>query len=215
MIVLDDVSKRYRTRAGWKIVLDRVSLTIPTDRNVGILGRNGSGKSTLVRLIAKAEEPDSGRVRRGVRVSWPLGFGGGLVSSLTAVDNVRFVARIYGSDWKTVLRNVEDFAELKEYLDMPVATYSAGMKARLSLGLSLAIDFDTYLVDELPGVADIRFRERYHEALKRRKERSTMILVSHSIQDVTQQCRSAALLHNGRITWFDRVNDAVNLYRTL
>lgn len=215
MILLEHVTKRYPTREGWRTVLDDVSIAIPTDRNVGILGRNGSGKSTLVRLIAAAEAPDRGRVRRNVRVSWPLGFGGGLVGSLTARDNIRFVARIYGADPQSVLREVEAFAELGEYLDMPVGTYSAGMRARLSLGLSLAIDFECYLVDELPGVADVRFRARYQEALARRRERSTMILVSHSITTIARQCQSAAVLHEGRVTWFDRVDQAIAVYRTL
>jgi capsular polysaccharide transport system ATP-binding protein len=215
MIRLDRVSKRYRVRGGIRTVLDDVSVTFPTGRNVGILGRNGAGKSTLIRLIAGAEHPDSGRITRDVRVSWPLGFGGAFQGSMSGRDNVRFISRIYGANWREVLDAVEDFAELGPYLDMPLSTYSSGMRARLSLGLSLAIDFDCYLVDELPGVADARLRARYEEIMKTRRARSSMILVSHSPAAIKAQCDLAAILHRGQLVMTDDVGAAINLYGRL
>jgi capsular polysaccharide transport system ATP-binding protein len=171
MIVLDKVSKRYRARGEWRHVLREVSAVFPTGRSVGILGRNGAGKSTLMRLIAGAERPDSGLVRRDVRVSWPMGFTGGFQGSLTGRDNARFIARIYRADVASVEHYVARFAELGPYFDMPVSTYSAGMRARLALGLSFAVDFEVYLVDELPGVGDSRFSQRYAEEMAARRHK--------------------------------------------
>lgn len=215
MIVLENVSKRYRTREGWRVVLDRVSATFPAGRNIGILGKNGAGKSTLIRLLAGAEHPDRGRIWRGMRVSWPLAFAGGFQGSLTARDNVRFVSRIYGADWRRVLEQVEDFAELGPYLDMPVSTYSAGMRARLSLGLSLAIEFDCYLVDELPGVTDARLRQKYDAAMLARRARSSMILVSHSPAAIRRASDAAAVLHRGRLVLTENVEAAIAFYESL
>lgn len=215
MIVLENVTKRYRTREGWRVVLDGVSATFPAGRNIGILGKNGAGKSTLIRLIAGAEHPDRGRIRRGMRVSWPLGFAGGFQGSLTARDNIRFVSRIYGADWRRVLDQVEDFAQLGPYLDMPVSTYSAGMRARLSLGLSLAIEFDCYLVDELPGVTDVLLRQKYTAIMQARRTRSAMILVSHSPAAIRQTCDAAAVLHRGRLVLTENVEAAIAFYGSL
>lgn len=215
MIALEKVNKRYRARGEWREVLRDVSVVFPTGRSVGILGRNGTGKSTLMRLIAGAERPDSGLIRRDVRVSWPMGFSGGFQGSLTGRDNARFIARIYRADVKSVEDYVARFAELGLYFDMPVSTYSAGMRARLALGLSFAIDFDVYLVDELPGIGDARFAKRYAEEMEGRRKRSDLILVSHQTGSVKAQCDMAAVLHDGRLTVFDDVAAAIRLYTGL
>lgn len=215
MIALSGVSKRYRARHGWREVLREVTAVFPTGRNVGILGRNGAGKSSLMRLLAGAERPDAGEIRRDVRVSWPLGFSGGLQGSLTGRDNARFAARIYRAEIEAVEGYVEAFAELGAYFDMPVASYSAGMRARLALGLSFAVEFDVYLVDELPGIGDARFTRRYEAVLADRRARSDVILVSHNPSVVRAQCDMAAILEDGTLTMFDDVGEAVRIYTGL
>src|ERR1700722_19750732 len=160
MIQLNKVFKFYRTEGHTKIVLDHVSAVFDTTRSCGLLGVNGAGKSTTLRLIAGTELPNSGTVRRTVRVSWPVAFSGGFHPLMTGRANVRFVARVYGADIRRVTDFVEDFAELGDYMDIPIKTYSSGMAARLAFGLSMAIEFDVYLVDEITAVGDARFADR-------------------------------------------------------
>ena len=160
MIKLDNVFKYYRSHGHRKVVLDHVSLDFAAGRSYGILGVNGAGKSTLMRLLAGTELPNGGRVVRTSRVSWPLGFSGGLHPMLSGRENVKFVARVYGQDARKVIDFVEDFAEIGAYIDAPIRTYSSGMMARLAFGLSLSIEFDCYLIDEVTAVGDARFAAR-------------------------------------------------------
>jgi capsular polysaccharide transport system ATP-binding protein len=160
MIQFSNVLKFYKTRQHVKVVLNHVSTVFETGWSYGVLGVNGAGKSTLLRVAAGTELPNSGKVRRTVRVSWPLGFAGGFHPQVTGRDNVKFVARVYGADVMKVCDFVEDFSELGDYLDVPVSTYSTGMTARLAFGLSMAIEFDCYLIDEITGVGDVRFQRR-------------------------------------------------------
>ena len=160
MIMLDRVCKSYRTKVGRKTVLDQVSTVFQSGHNFGILGPNGAGKSTLIRLLAGSEPPDSGIVRRFARVSFPLGFGGTFHGALSGRENVAFIARIYGAAIRATIGYVEAFSELGEYFEMPVNTYSAGMRARLAFATCLAIDFDIYLIDEVTEIGDQRFRRR-------------------------------------------------------
>lgn len=215
MIVLDHVTKTYHTVDGPRRVLDDVSVAIPTDRNIGILGGNGSGKSTLLRIIARAEAPTRGRVYSNVRISWPMAFSGGFDGKLSALDNIRFVSRIYGADWRRVAADVEAFAELGGYLRMPVRTFSSGMRARLSVALSLAIRFDVYLIDEIPGVGDARFQKRFGRAFAALREQACMILVSHRVQSINRFCDMAYLLRDGRLRAFDDVPSAIEAYQAL
>ncbi len=212
MILLENLSKIYPTIAGPRIVLDNINVTIPTTKSVGILGRNGTGKSTLMRLVARAESPTKGRITTTARISWPLAFSGGFQATLSAVDNIRFVSRIYGEDWQRITKVVEEFTELGTYMRMPVRTFSSGMRARLSLALSLAIKFDVYLVDEIPGVADVRFKKRFDEAFQRLCKESSLFLVSHSPSSVRQYCQIACLLHNGKLTMYEDVDAALAAY---
>jgi len=214
MIVLENVTKIYKTSKGRKRVLDDVSLVLPDGINVGILGRNGAGKSTLMRLLAQAEAPTKGRVIVTSRVSWPLAFGSGFQGSLTAVDNIRFVSRIYGEDWRKVVEEVESFAELGEYLHMPVRTLSSGMKARLCMALSLAIRFDVYLSDELHAVGDPRFKERFDRAFENLRRRASLILASHNAAVIEQHCDIALVLKNGKIGMYQDVGEALEMYKT-
>jgi capsular polysaccharide transport system ATP-binding protein len=212
MIELERISKIYPTHAGDNVVLDAISFTFPPHKNVGILGKNGSGKSTLLRLIAGTEQPDSGSVRRHGTVSWPIGFTGGFSGSLSGEENCRFVARIYGADVDEVVGFTMAFAELGEYFYMPVKTYSSGMRARLAFGLSMAIEFDAYLVDEVTAVGDSRFQQKCRQAFQERSDRSSVIIVSHQMSTVRDYCQSCAVLKDGKLVHFDSVEEASAFY---
>lgn len=212
MIQLDRIYKTYPTNTGPNVVLDNVSITFPPGESVGILGRNGAGKSTLLRIIAGVEVPDAGQVIKTGRISWPIGFAGGFSLSLSGEENCRFVARIYGEDPDRVVASSRDFAELRQYFTMPVKTYSSGMRARLAFGLSMAIDFDVYLVDEVTAVGDAEFQEKCRRAFDERRERSSVIIVSHHLGTVNDYCRRCAVLRNGKLELFDSVTEAANAY---
>lgn len=212
MISLSHVSKVYPSPLGPIRVLDDISMDIPSDRNVGILGRNGSGKSTLLRLLARAEAPSAGRIVAQVRLSWPMGFAGGFQGSLSGIDNIRFISRIHGVDWRRVVASVAEFSELGDFLRLPVNSYSSGMRARLNVGMSLAIRFDTYLIDEIPGVGDARFQRRFNEAFERIKNESSLILVSHNPEMIRKHCDLAMLVSGGKLIRFNDVEDALKVY---
>ncbi len=215
MIMLDGVSKVYRTRAGRKIVLDNVNATFDAGHNFGILGVNGAGKSTLIRLLAGSEAPDRGVVRRYARVSFPLGFGGTFHGALSGHENVAFIARIYGARIRCAIDYVEAFSELGEYFEMPVNNYSAGMRARLAFATCLAIDFDVYLIDEVTEIGDQRFRRKCAEAFRERMLRSDIILVTHNAQTIRQYCDRGAVLADGQLALYDDVGTALGQYHRL
>lgn len=213
MIHLIEVAKQYSTWAGDRIVLFPTSLTIPTDRGVAVLGRNGSGKSTLLRMIAGVEMPDHGRIVRTVSVSWPLGYGGGVSSAMTGRQNVRLIARINGADEDETVAFVEDFAELGPYMDEPVGTYSSGMHGRLNFGISLAIDFDVYLIDEGIGAGDRWFQDKCAAAFaERRRKSSGLLMVSHSPNAIEQYCDIGLVLYRGQLVPFSNLDEAVRFY---
>lgn len=216
MIELVNITKQYRIGRG-KIntVLRNVNARIEPGRNMGILGQNGAGKSTLLRLIGGAELPTSGQVHRRAKVSWPIGFGGGFHGSLSGRENLNFICRIYGVDIAEVTRFVEEFSGLGDYMNMPVNTYSSGMKAKLAFGLSMAIDFDFYLIDEVTAVGDSSFQKKSKAEFDRRKDRSTLLVVSHNINTIREHCETAAVLHNGTLQYFDILDDAINFYQAL
>lgn len=214
MIRLDNVCKSYGTRLGRRRVLDHVSLTLERGRHVGILGRNGAGKSTLIRLLSGAENPSSGRIHRHMSVSWPLAFTGAFAPHLTGLDNLKFVCRVYGVDWKPLVPFVDEFTELGIYLREPVANYSVGMTMRLAFALSMAIEFDCFLIDEGMAVGDSRFGDRCHvELFQKRKDRS-FILVSHDPNIIRAYCDRAAVLHLGRLYEFPSVDEAFAFYES-
>lgn len=212
MIELRNISKTYRTKKGWHTVLDDISITLPTGHSVGILGLNGSGKSTLLRIIGGVEEPDRGEIYKNIRLSWPIGFTGGFQGSLTGRENTRFIGRIYGSKLKELESNVENYAELEEYFEMPVRTYSNGMRARLAFALSMAIHFDCYLVDEITAVGDQRFREKYHQTFVEKQSNSTVIMVSHQANTIKQFCDMSAVLQNGKLILYESVEAGMDAY---
>ena len=212
MIVFENVTKVYHTRNGARRVLNGVSFAIGRGRSIGIVGRNGAGKSTLTRLIAGIEFPTSGQIRRSMSVSWPIGFGGAFQGSLTGKDNTRFIARIYRKPMDYVLRMVEEFAELGDYYHMPVKTYSSGMKARLAFAVSLAVEFDCYIVDEVTAVGDAAFRERCAAALRERRQNGTLIMVSHDASTLREHCESGGLLRDGHLRFYDSIDETIAAY---
>lgn len=199
MIKLTNLSKDYPTKAGMRRVLSNINLTINPGERVGILGRNGAGKSTLIRLISGAEPPTVGTIERNMSVSWPLAFTGGFHGTLTGADNVRFVCRIYGVDFEPRFDFVKDFSDLGIYLNEPVATYSSGMRARLAFAISMTIDFDCYLIDEVMAVGDERFRERCRVELFEKRKDKAMLIVSHSHRYLKGNCDRFLLFRNGGI----------------
>lgn len=215
MIQLNDVFKYYRTNGHLKVVLDHISLDFMAGRSYGILGINGAGKSTLMRLLSGNELPNGGKIRRSVRVSWPLGFTGGLHPKLTGRENVQFFARVYGQDQRRTINFVEDFAEIGAYIDVPIRTYSSGMVARLAFGLSMAIDFDCYLIDEVTAVGDARFSARCRDEFGKRKQKSDVIMISHSMPTIKDYCDRGIVLAGGRLFEFREVDDAIELYKKL
>ncbi len=211
MIVFDRVGMTYHGRGLTKRVLSGATFKIRPGEALGICGANGAGKSTLLRLIAGVEFPTAGRVRREMSVSWPIGYTSCFQASLTGADNARFIARIYRQPAAPLLAFVEDFAQLGEYFRQPVKTYSAGMVARLAFGISLAINFDCYLVDEVTGAGDERFRQRCHDALAHRAA-GTLVMVSHSPETLRMYCRSGAVLRNGRLTFYHTIEEAIEVH---
>jgi capsular polysaccharide transport system ATP-binding protein len=215
MIALEDVYKYYRTHGHRKVVLNHVTLDFHAGRSYGVLGVNGAGKSTLMRILAGTELPNGGRVRRKARVSWPLGFSGGLHPRLTGRENAKFVARVYGQDPRDVISFVEDFADIGAYMDVPILTYSSGMIARLAFGLCLAIDFDCYLIDETTAVGDARFAARCKEEFDRRRQKADVIMVSHAMGTMRDYCDRGVVLAGGQMHIFRNLDDAIELYKKL
>ena len=215
MIQLDEVFKFYRTDGHVKIVLDHASTVFQSGRSYGLLGVNGAGKSTTLRMIAGTELPNSGKIHRSVRVSWPLGFAGGFHPLMTGRENVKFVARIYGADVRKVLLFVEEFSELGDYMDVAVKTYSSGMMARLAFGLSMAIEFDCYLIDEITAVGDTRFQMRCKKAFDARRQNADLIVVSHSMATIKDYCESGAVIVDGQLMMFESVDKAIEIYNRL
>jgi capsular polysaccharide transport system ATP-binding protein len=213
VIELRGVSKSYRAGAQRKHVLNDVSISFPHNKSVGILGLNGTGKSTLIRIIGGVEPPDRGSIFRNGRVSWPLGYSGGFQGSLSGRENARFVARIYGGDPGYVEDYAQEFAELGRFFDLPLKTYSAGMRSRFGFAVSLACEFDCYLVDEAISSGDQRFREKYRRAFKDRSANASVIMVSHNEQTIRQHCELAAILRDGKLVFFDSLKQALKEYR--
>ncbi|MFM9901884.1 MAG: ABC transporter ATP-binding protein [Polaromonas sp.] len=213
MIHIEQVTKKYGTRHGTITVLADINLIIRPGEKVGILGRNGAGKSTIIRLISGAERPSSGQIRREMSVSWPLAFGGAFQGTLTGLDNLRFICRVYGTSAEDKIAYVQDFSELGRYLHEPVKSYSSGMRARLAFAISMVVEFDCFLIDEIVAVGDSRFHEKCRvELFEKRKDRA-MIIVSHDPGYIREHCDHAAVLVKGRLTAFDHVDDAFSFYQ--
>lgn len=212
MIRLVDVAKSYETRSGPVTIFEDVNMTVAQGEKIGILGRNGAGKSTIIRLISGAELPSRGRVERDMSVSWPLAFGGAFQGTLTGLDNLRFICRVYGTSPDDKIAFVEEFSELGAYLREPVRTYSSGMRARLAFAISMIVEFDCFLIDEIVAVGDARFTRKCQEELFVKRGDRAMIIVSHDREFVRDHCDHAAVLTGGRLHHFDNVDEAYVYY---
>ena len=212
MICVTDLVKRYHTRGGAVTVLDHINLRIDRGEKVGILGRNGSGKSTLIRLLSGADHPTSGTISRSMSVSWPLAFSGGFQGSLTGLDNLKFICRVYGVTIEDKIPFVLDFSELGKYFYEPIKSYSSGMRARLAFAISMVIEFDCFLIDEIVAVGDSRFHEKCRtELFEKRKDRS-LIIVSHDIHNIKEHCNRACVIKQGKLYEFPDIDMAYDFY---
>ena len=211
MITMQNVFKTYPAKHGRRRILSGVSYEFRPGVNVGILGRNGAGKSML-RLIGGSEAPDSGKITRTSKISWPLGFSGGFNMKISGRQNLRFICRLYNEDYKRVCAFVEDFSELGEYMDMPVTTYSSGMKAKLTFGISMAFQFDYYLIDELTGVGDAVFRKKSQAYFDERRKSATLLVVSHNMGTIKTYCDKMLVLHDGNLLDFSSNEEAEKFY---
>jgi capsular polysaccharide transport system ATP-binding protein len=214
-IALTNIVKEYHTQLGTRRVLDDISFDLKKGEKIAVLGRNGAGKSTLVKIIGGVERPTSGTIRRDMSMSWPLAFGGGFEVSMSGMDNIRFISRIYNAPLQRTIDFCDDFAELGKLLYLPVRTYSSGMRARLAFALTLAIDFDCMLIDEVISVGDQRFHTKCHEELFVKRKHCAMILVSHDVNIVKEFCNKALILKDGRGKVFDDLDLALSIYTYL
>ena len=215
MIELRNVSKFYKTANGKKYVLKNVNQIIPSNVNVGILGRNGAGKSTLLRMLGGIDFPNSGIITSNKSFSWPMGLAGGFQGSMTGRQNVKFVCRIYGKtdlEIDRAIESVKEFAEIGDYFDMPIKIYSSGMKSRLSFGLSLFFDFDYLIIDETLSVGDKNFQVKSKAALRKKIENCNVILVSHSMPILKEICQAGIVVHAGQMYYFEDIDDAIKTY---
>jgi capsular polysaccharide transport system ATP-binding protein len=214
MIKLENVTKYFYTKNSKKYILQNVTLELP-DENIGILGRNGAGKSTLMRMLGGIEFPNSGKIISDKTFSWPLGLGGGFVGNMSGRANIKFVCNLFGKSKQQtnqIIEFVYDFSELGNYFDMPIKTYSSGMKGRLGFGLSLAFDFDYMIIDETLSVGDARFRKKAKEALKKKIENCNVILVSHDMKTLQEMCQVGLLVNNGQLTYYEDIQEGIDEY---
>lgn len=215
MIEFRNVSKTYEMNSGKNVILDNVSFKFSNKQNIGVLGVNGAGKSTLLRLIAGSEYADSGKIIRKGKYSWPLGFSGSFHPFLSGIENLRFACRIYDSDIRYVTEFVKDFSELGSYIDEPIKNYSSGMRSRLAFALSMAIDFEVYLVDEIMGVGDQGFQKKCHDAFAAKRESSSVIMVSHNMKTITDYSDVALLLTGEKLEIHEDIDHAIDVYNHL
>ena len=213
MLEFENVSKSFWTGTQRKVILEKVSFRVELGQSMGILAPNGTGKTTLINMMAGLEKPDEGEIRRSCRVSFPLGFMGGVINRISAMENSRYIARLYGLDPDYVEAFCRWMCNLGEYFDQPLGTYSSGMRARFTFSLLLALDFDIYLIDEgMPNSTDVEFNRKAGEILKERLRTTTVIIVSHQAATLEKFAASAAVLMGGQLYMFDTLEEAKQLY---
>lgn len=217
MFELRNITKSYLTPKGRRHVFRDLSLKIPAGKNIGLIGRNGAGKSTLMRLLGGADMPDSGSVATDKSISWPVGLSGGFQGSMTGRENIKFVSRVYGAVGEAMRQKVayvEDFAEIGTWIDEPVKAYSSGMRSRLAFGLSMAFDFDYYLIDEVMSVGDAHFKRKCAEVFEERLQKSKVVLVSHNMNEIQKLCDVVLLVRDGGVQIYDDVAEGIKAYNT-
>ena len=213
MLEFENVSKSFWTGTQRKVILDQASFRIELGNSLGILAKNGAGKTTIINMMAGLEKPDEGRIQRGCRISFPLGFMGGVVNRHTAKENCRYIARLYGLDPDYVEAFCRWLCGIEEYFDQPIGVYSQGMRSRFTFSLMLALDFEMYLIDEgMPQTTDVEFNRKAGEVLRERLETTTVVIVSHQPATLERFAKSAAVLRDGRIHMFDTLEEAKQLY---
>ncbi len=215
MITLENVTKFYDVKESRKYIFKNVSFSLPGGKNLGIIGRNGAGKSTFLRMLGGIDFPNSGRIESNMSFSWPIGLSGGFQGSLTGRENAKFVCRFYGKssrDIKKSLEFIKEFSELGRYFDMPIKTYSSGMKSRLNFTLSLAFDFDCYLIDEVLSVGDKNFKKKSADALSDLRNKRNFLLVSHNMPSLRKMWDARVLLAHAELTYFEDIKEAVDAY---
>lgn len=214
MIKISALTKSYKTPQGRHFVFNNLNLELPSNKSVALIGRNGAGKSTLLRMIGGIDRPDSGKIETTQTISWPVGLSGGFQGSLTGRENVKFVARLYArsDELKNKVSFVEDFAELGKYFDMPIKTYSSGMKSRLGFGLSMAFNFDYYLVDEVTAVGDARFKRKCMQIFESKRPQSNFLMVSHSLYSLKKYCDIALLVGRDKVSLYESIDEAIEDY---
>ncbi|HYQ50935.1 ABC transporter ATP-binding protein [Pseudomonas sp. NPDC089395] len=217
MFELRNVTKSYLTPNGRRYVFRNLSLAIPPGKNIGLIGRNGAGKSTLMRLLGGADVPDSGTIATDRSISWPVGLTGGFQGSMSGRDNIKFVCRIYGATGDAMrekIRYVQEFAEIGDWIDEPIKTYSSGMRSRVAFGLSMAFDFDYYLIDEVMSVGDAQFKRKCADVFKEKMQKSNVVLVSHSMPEIEKLCDIVLLVRDGGIQVYEDVAEGIKAYNS-
>ncbi|NNU79896.1 ATP-binding cassette domain-containing protein [Halovulum dunhuangense] len=213
MIEFRNVSKSFWTGKTRKVILDRASFSIPLGQSTGILAPNGTGKTTIINMMAGLEKADEGKIIRSSKISFPLGVVSGVNAGQTGQENARYIARLYGLDPDHVEAFVRYLVDIREYFQMPMRTYSQGMKSRYMFALMLSLEFDIYLIDEgLPSTMDAAFNRKAGAILDERLRRSTVVIVSHSPRILERYCTRAAVLRNGRLNMFDSLREAKEMY---
>ncbi|MCL1067028.1 ABC transporter ATP-binding protein [Shewanella olleyana] len=216
MIKLEKLTKYYPSELGNQYIFEDVDFTIPSGHNIALLGSNGAGKSTLFRILAGSEYPNSGKVITNQKLSWPVALATGIHKEMTGRENTRFIGRVNGvGDLSDYEEKVKKFAALGVKYDLPVKNYSSGMRSRLAFGCCIAIDFDIYLIDEATSVGDQKFRKKAKSALLQRSKTANVIMVSHDMKEIKEFCDSAIILHDGKLTFYSDLNEALELYETL
>ena len=216
MIKLKNVTKYYPSALGNQYIFKNVSFEIPGGHNIAILGSNGAGKSTLFRMLAGSEYPNKGEIITDLHLSWPVALTTGIHPQMTGVENARFIGMVNGvADLDLYVRRVRQFAELGPKFDLPVNTYSSGMKPRLAFACSIGIDFDIYLIDEVTSVGDAKFRKKARESLTQKSKSANVIMVSHEMDELRHFCDSAIVLHQGELTFYNDLEQGIAHYQAL
>jgi capsular polysaccharide transport system ATP-binding protein len=216
MIILDQLTKSYMTSKGRHYLFKSMSVEIPSGKSVALIGKNGAGKSSLLRIIGGIDYPDSGHVITDSTISWPVGLSGGFQGSLTGRQNVRFVSRLYAksSEINEKIAFVQEFADIGKYFDMPIKSYSSGMRSRLTFGLSMAFDFDYYLIDEVTSVGDAQFRRKCENIMLEKRASANFIMVSHNLESLPKQCDVGVVLMEGQATYYEDIAEAIEVYQS-